>query len=313
MKAKDKHQKNMGISFITPAFNCEDTIEESILSIIKGNFHDGDEIIVVDDFSSDSTKLILLKLKKTYPQIKVYLNKWNRGSAATRNIAIEKAKNEYIFCLDSDNALVKNSIRRLFKYMIKMKANSAAFQYIYYFKDTIEVVTHKWKFRGREITFADNIASPIVPGASGNYLFTKVSWINAGGYPQCRTLDTWGFGLRQLATGTKMTVMPGTFYYHRYGHESNWIREKRKGKNSLIALQIILPFIDLINKDDINYIMSKKHRFNWVDNLFKKPLKLANGIRGEGGEIIDKTIKNRQWLSLRSFIVKIGKLIKSNQ
>ena len=136
-----------------------------------------------------------------------------------------------------------------------------------------------------------------------------MSWIKAGGYPQCRTLDTWGFGLRQLATGAKMVIMPDTFYYHRYGHESNWIREKRKGKNSLIALQIIFPFIDLIDKDNINYIMSEKHRLDWFDNLQKKPIKLANGILGEGGEIVDKIIQDTQQLSLKSFVMKIRKLI----
>ena len=309
MNIKDKHKKSNDISFVIPAFNCENTIEQSILSIIKGNYHDGDEIVVVDDFSTDSTKLVLKKLKRVYPQINIYQNKWNRGSAATRNIAIEKVKNEYIFCLDSDNILVKHSVKRLLKYMLKMKADSAAFQYIYFFKDTTDVVTHKWKFKKRGITLADNLASYIVPGSSGNYLFTKVSWIKAGGYPQCRTIDTWGFGLRQLATGAKMVIMPDTFYYHRYGHESNWIREKRKGKNSLIALQIIFPFIDLIDKDNINYIMSEKHRLDWFDNLQKKPIKLANGILGEGGEIVDKIIQDTQQLSLKSFVMKIRKLI----
>lgn len=307
---KNKHQKNNRISYIIPTFNCEDTIKESILSIINGNFSAGDEIVVVDDFSTDSTKLILKKLKRVYPQINIYQNKWNRGSAASRNIAIEKSKNEYIFCLDSDNVLVKNSVRRLLRYMLKMKADSAAFQYIYFFKDTTDVVTHKWKFKKRGITLADNLASYIVPGSSGNYLFTKESWIRAGGYPQCRTLDTWGFGLRQLATGSKMVIVSDTFYYHRYGHNSNWVREKRKGKNSLIALQTILPLIDLIDKDDINYIMSKKHKLDWFDNLLKKPLKPANGIQGEGGEVVDKIIQVTQRLSLKSFLMKIGKLIK---
>jgi glycosyltransferase involved in cell wall biosynthesis len=313
MNIKDKHQKNNSISFIIPAFNCEDTIEEAILSILNGNYCDGDEIVVVDDFSTDSTKLILRKLKRVYPQINIYQNKWNRGNAATRNIAIEKVKNEYIFCLDSDNILVKRSVRGLLKYMLKMKADSAAFQYIYFFKNTSDVVTHKWKFKKREITLADSLASHIVPGASGNYLFTKASWIKAGGYPQCRTLDTWGFGLRQLATGSKMVIMPDTFYYHRYGHDSNWIREKRKGKNSLIALQIILPLIDLIDKDDINYIMSEKYRLDWFDNLLKRPLKLTNERQGEGGEIVDEIIQDTHHLSLKSFLVKIEKLIKLNR
>lgn len=286
MNLKNKRDIHNGISYIIPTFNCENTIEESVFSILKGNYYAGDEIIIVDDCSIDSTLLILIKLQRTYPQIHIYQNKWNKGSAESRNIAIEKAKNNYIFCLDSDNILVKHSVRKLFKYMCNMQADSAAFQYIYFFKNSLDDITHKWKFKNGTITLADTLASYIVPGSSGNYLFTKKSWIKAGGYPQCRTLDTWGFGFRQLASNSKMVILPNTYYYHRYGHDSNWIRENRKGKNSLIALGIILPFIDLIDKNDINHILSVKYRHDWFDKLQSRPLKLVNRTVGEGGEIV---------------------------
>jgi len=35
-------KKNFKISFIIPAYNCADTIIESIESIFKGNFEDGE-------------------------------------------------------------------------------------------------------------------------------------------------------------------------------------------------------------------------------------------------------------------------------
>ncbi len=306
MNTKGKDKKTDGISFIVPAYNCEDTIEESILSIVRGNYRKGDEIIVVDDFSTDSTQSVLRKLKKIYPHITIYQNTWNRGSAVTRNIAIEHVNNNYIFCLDSDNILVRDSVRDLFKFMHNMGADSAAFQYLYFFKKDTGLITHKWKFKEGEISLADYLASYIVPGASGNYLFSKVSWIKAGGYPQCRTLDTWGFGLRQHATGSKMVVLPGTYYYHRYGHDSNWIRERRRGKSSLIALQVILPFIGILDQKDVDRIMSRKYRNVWFDNLNKEPLKLACGLRGEGGKVIDETVDKTYALSLKTRITNIG-------
>lgn len=301
------------ISFIIPAYNCENTIKDAILSIVHGNLLNKDQIIVVDDFSSDATFSILKRLQKKYPQIKTFQNSWNKGSSDTRNTAIEKAKHEHIFCLDADNILIKGSVRKLLQYMNEMKADCASFQYLYYFRDTTNAVTHKWKFKEGIITLADYLTGYIVPGTSGNYLFTKESWIRTGGYPQCRTLDTWGFGLRQLATGMKMVVMPNTFYYHRYGHDSNWTREYKKGKNSLIALQIILPYINLIDKNDVNHIMSEKYRYSWFDDLLKKPLKLSNGMQGEGGEIVDKNFQDAQKVNLKSFLLKIGKQLKLHQ
>ena len=43
------------VSFIVPAYNCARTIRQTIGSIFEGNFEAGDEIIVVDDCSTDST------------------------------------------------------------------------------------------------------------------------------------------------------------------------------------------------------------------------------------------------------------------
>lgn len=55
---------NKNISFIMPVFNCQDTIEESVESIFQGNFTKGDEVIIVDDASTDNTLKVIKKLLK---------------------------------------------------------------------------------------------------------------------------------------------------------------------------------------------------------------------------------------------------------
>ena len=57
---KNQDEKN-NISFIMPAYNCADTIEESVDSIFNGNFTDGDELIIVNDGSTDNTEKVLDK------------------------------------------------------------------------------------------------------------------------------------------------------------------------------------------------------------------------------------------------------------
>ena len=124
---------------------------------------------------------------------------------------------------------------------------------------------------------ADNLAGHKVPGASGNYMFTRESWKRAGGYPEfAGALDTWGFGFRQLATGSKMMVMEDSYYHHRCGHESYWVRFKNDHSPSLTALQIILPFIELMNERDVNRIMGRG-RDTWFGNTEKQPVRLKSG------------------------------------
>lgn len=267
--------KNQHISFFMPAYNCEATVRESVESIMEGNFEDGDELVIVNDCSKDNTQLVLDELSKKYPAIKILNHPRNKGGGAARNTAIENTKNDVLFCLDSDNILFPGSIKRLMTFMLDNQADVATFGEVRYFVDHQENVTHSWKYNKKTV-LADCLSKFAVPGASGNYMFTKESWIKAGGYPEYTgALDTWGFGFRQLATGSTMKSMPDSYYLHRYGYESYWVRDSKiKGKISLSALQMLIPFFYLIKERDINYMMGRWGRYKWFENLEKRPIRL---------------------------------------
>jgi len=219
---------NKSISFITPAFNCEKTIKESILSIMKV-YIPGDECIVVNDCSSDNTELVIKKLADNYPIILINHDK-NMGGAGARNTAILNCINEKIFCLDSDNILDKKSFDKLRKYSNIHPKRCLFFEELHYFKTIfgIKIFTHNWIFEKSKYILNDYLNTKIVPGASGNYLFTKESWSKVGGYPKYSgALDTWGFGLYQTIFGFNQYKIPGTFYNHRYGTESYYVRDSK--------------------------------------------------------------------------------------
>jgi glycosyltransferase involved in cell wall biosynthesis len=272
------------ISFIIPAYNCAETIDEAVDSIANGNVESGDEVVIVDDASTDYTGTILRRVQERYDFVKVISHARNKGGAAARNTAVENARNQILFCLDSDNVLEENSIPKLKKFLLDNGADVAAFRELWFFSERKDAITHKWIFREGVTTLADYVSGHVVPGASGNYMFTKQSWLRAGGYPEfAGAHDAWGFGFRQVATGQKMMVMPGGGYYHRHGHESYWVRESRKGKTSLTALQVMIPFLDLIAYRDVNYIMGRSGRYKWFDNLDKRPIHLKGHAIGHAG------------------------------
>ena len=70
---------------------------------IKNLRHFSPEIIIVDDFSTDGSYENLVELLKLYPEINLSQNQTNLGSAASRNLAIDKATREYIFFWDIDD------------------------------------------------------------------------------------------------------------------------------------------------------------------------------------------------------------------
>lgn len=281
-------KEKISISFIVPCYNCSQTIAETLDSIIDSNLESGDEIILVDDGSTDATWSLLESYRQKFSFIKLVSHTKNRGGAYARNSAVENATNSLIFCLDSDNVLVENSIKQLKHYLINNNADIAAFQCLYFFKTTKYEVTHKWVYNPGIINLGDSLSSEITPISSGNYLFTKASWELAGGYPLfSRALDAWGFGLRQLGTGHKMVVLEKTGYFHRYGHPSYWVREQSSGDTSRLALQLLAPFIEKLEDDTLLYILSNEARNNWFENLRKRPLKLNGKSVGRGGMAVD--------------------------
>src|ERR1035437_9710330 len=265
-----------GISFFMPAYNCEKTVEESIESIFKENFHpEIDELVIVNDCSTDGTLAVLNKVKLKYPQLLIINNPRNKGGAATRNIAVENTKNELLFCLDSDNVLESNSIPPLKNKLLSEEADIAAFQEIHYFVDSIKKITHKWSFDPVIWDASYLLSHTQNPPSSGNYLFTKASWLKANGYPEfAGALDTWGFGVRQLFSDSKLVICTNSYYFHRYGYDSYWVRDSKNGKISLTALQILIPFFAYIDETSINYMMSKDFRYTWHSNIDKTPIKV---------------------------------------
>jgi glycosyltransferase involved in cell wall biosynthesis len=284
------------ISFFIPAYNCSETIAEAVDSIMETNFNPGDELLIVNDCSTDKTAEVLLTLKAKYPVIDVVSHKINKGGAATRNTAVENSKNDLLFCLDSDNVLAASSIKGLKKHLLDSEADVASFQEMRYFSSQTPGDTkYTWKFL-TNTTLADFMADNKNPGSSGNYLFTRRSYLQAKGYPEfAGALDTWGFCFRQLATGAKVISLPNSCYFHRFGGESYYIRDMNSRNMSIIALQIILPFYELIEPQDLDYIMGKENRLSWFDDLEKRPVRIINskpGVRAANINTTDVVTRN---------------------
>lgn len=277
------------VSFIVPAYNCADTIGQTIDSIFDGNLDPDDEIILIDDASTDATPKTLGKIRDERPSVILLRHAQNKGTAAaSRNTGIEAAKNDLVFCLDADNLLAPRSIGPLAEYLLTSGADAAAFGEIHYFRNSPNRVTHKWIYRER-VSLADALAGVIWPGPSGNYMFTRESWTRAGRYYEpslenC-SLDSWMFGIRQLGTGSHLVCLPGTWYFHRYGHQSHYLRNWKRGSQSLAGLIGLIPFLELIEREDVEYIFGPDGRTTWYERLSDHPLKVRGTAPGQDGRI----------------------------
>lgn len=89
-------------SVIMPAFNCEATLGDAIVSVLSQTFSDF-ELIVVDDCSLDSSRSIAESYARKDSRIKIVCLEKNKGVAEARNAGIYLARGRYIAFLDSDD------------------------------------------------------------------------------------------------------------------------------------------------------------------------------------------------------------------
>lgn len=90
-------------SIIIPVYNCEEYLVECISSIICQKKYN-DEIILVNDGSTDQSVDICNQFSKEYDQIRVF-HKHNGGAASARNLGIKEAKGEFILFVDGDDTI----------------------------------------------------------------------------------------------------------------------------------------------------------------------------------------------------------------
>ena len=98
------------VSIITPVYNAEDFIEETIFSV-QAQTYENWEMLLVDDCSSDSSAQKIKSIAKNDSRIKYIKLEQNSGAAITRNIGIDMAKGNYIAFLDIDDVWKKDKLQ----------------------------------------------------------------------------------------------------------------------------------------------------------------------------------------------------------
>lgn len=114
-------KKNVLISVIIPVYNVEKYIEKCVMSIINQSYKNL-EIILINDGSTDTSKVLCEKLKKKDSRIQLY-TQMNSGLSVARNVGISHSNGRFITFIDSDDFIGVNHIMNLFTGISKYDAD----------------------------------------------------------------------------------------------------------------------------------------------------------------------------------------------
>ena len=117
-----KRIPNKNIPFVSiclPVYNMEKFIEKSLISILNQSFQNF-EIIIINDYSNDTTKNIIKHYQLIDERIKLINHKQNIGVYISRLDAILASKGEYIILMDPDDMLLyKKMLEDLYNFNFK--------------------------------------------------------------------------------------------------------------------------------------------------------------------------------------------------
>lgn len=108
----------IAISIIIAAYNCAQYLGRCVSSVSQQKIQGKIEVIIVDDASTDSTQKAIQLARNAYERedfiISTYRLNKNCGPNVARNIAISKARGEFILPVDADDFLFPHALEQLF-------------------------------------------------------------------------------------------------------------------------------------------------------------------------------------------------------
>ncbi|EHC03223.1 glycosyl transferase [Streptococcus suis R61] len=118
-------------SIIMPIYNAESYLVEALDAVFVQTLQDF-ELIAVDDGSHDSSVAIVKAFQKRYEKQLTLIQSPHQGSLVARAIGMEKAKGDYILCIDADDKMRRDYLEGVFQRIQKTGADLVLTNYSIY-------------------------------------------------------------------------------------------------------------------------------------------------------------------------------------
>lgn len=198
------------VSVTIPAFNEEANIEATVRSVFA-NIKPRDEVIVIDDGSTDGTAGIVRSLQAEYGTTLKLLQKENGGTkGAALSFALPHAKHRIIMSIDADTIVDRDAFDFLAGHFRDSRVGAVSGKiYPARIRSLISVFQYLEYMQGQNLdkeVYAIGNAIGVVPGALGAW--RKSAIMTSGGYSSDTVVEDQDLTLALLANGWNIHYEP---------------------------------------------------------------------------------------------------------
>jgi len=202
-----KSPENLNVSVVLPVHNCASVIGNCIESILR-QIHPIQDIIIVDDGSTDNTPLIVSK----YPVRLLSVRR--SGKAKAENLALTQVKGDLIWIAEGDAQYPPDFLEKMVKPFSdpqvagvlpgpRIPSNS---------NRNFWVRCQEAEFQVRWLELKEPLAA---------WVYRKEVLDEAGGFDEDALHDDWVMGIKVKALGYKLVFQPDSIWFH-HEKETLW-------------------------------------------------------------------------------------------
>jgi len=245
---------NPKVSIVLPVYNGADRIRKSIDSILAQTFKDF-ELIVVNDCSTDNTKVIVEEYVNKDNRVKLYNNPQNMKLPRSLNNGFRQASGEYWSWTSDDNMYRENAIETLVSELERDKSVSMVYSDYTCIDENDEVLYVAKKEKGENIRYNN------VCGAS--FLYRADAAKKAGEYdPDLFLAEDYEYWIRLSKYGKLRHIEDDLYMYRLHSKSLTATRQEAIKLQTYKAME--KHFLYLYSS-----LNTRKERIHLLDHMYK--------------------------------------------
>lgn len=294
------------ISIITPAYNAEKYLAETIESVLQQTYSNW-ELLIVDDGSTDKTAHIIQEFLKQDNRIQYHYQPNGRQGKA-RNLAIKHAKGKYLAFIDADDLWTETKLEKQVAVFTQFPQVDLVYTNGVSFEDSIDNVASEHKgMKGlinKSFMFQSMLSGKSLPNLS---VMVKKECVDAiNGFAEDKRLqnaEDYQLWLRLADNDCQMYGLAENLFYYRL-HENQVTSQDSMAFEQAVWATYLADLkqinfrekrailIQRVNRYLLHYIDElSKERIEKILDLYRVPLRaFALYFLNKGLLVLGKTI-----------------------